>query len=257
MSPGSPHGTPPESSSCGGLRCALVTGASGGIGSAVALALAAEDWHVAVNYRTDERGAARTVAAIEAAGGRAHTVRADVRSPGAAERLFGALESEVGPVLALVNNAGVTADGLSATMSDEDWARVLETNLGAAFRFTRRALRGMLRARFGRIVNVSSVVALKGNPGQANYAAAKAGLLALTRTVAAEVARRGITVNAVIPGLIETPMVGDRFDALIPFVPARRIGSPQDVAECVRFLVSDGAGYVTGASLVVDGGLTA
>ncbi len=244
-------------SACGGERCALVTGASGGIGSAIARSLAAEHWHVAVNYRNDEDGAARTVAAIEADGGRAHTVFADVTRPGAAEQLFAALESEVGPVLALVNNAGATADGLCAAMPDAAWADVIETNLGAAFRFTRRALRGMLRARFGRIVNVSSVVALKGNPGQANYAAAKAGLLALTRTVAAEVARRGVTVNAVIPGLIETPMLGDRFDALIPFVPARRIGSPQDVAECVRFLVSDGAGYVTGASIVVDGGLTA
>jgi 3-oxoacyl-[acyl-carrier protein] reductase len=238
-------------------RCALVTGASGGIGSAIARQLAADGWHVAVNYRQDEEGATRTVAAIKADGGCAHAVQADVTEFDAAEKLFVSLETEYGPVLALVNNAGVVADGFCALMPDDDWARVMEINLGAAFRFTRRALRGMIRARFGRIVNISSVVGLKGNAGQANYAASKAGLLALTRTVAAEVGRRGITVNAVVPGLIETSMADERYNEWIPLVPARRVGTPQEVAACVGFLTSESASYVNGAAIVVDGGLTA
>jgi 3-oxoacyl-[acyl-carrier protein] reductase len=238
-------------------RCALVTGASGSIGSAIARQLAVDGWRVAVNYRQDEDGAARTVTAIEAEGGRAYAVRADVTQPEAAEAMFASLEAQFGHVAALVNNAGVVADGLCALMPDDDWARVMDTNLGAAFRLTRRALRGMLRTRFGRIVNISSVVGMRGNPGQANYAASKAGLLALTRTVASEVGRRGITVNAVVPGLIETPMAGDRYDEWIPLVPARRVGLPQEVAACVGFLASESASYVNGATLVVDGGLTA
>jgi 3-oxoacyl-[acyl-carrier protein] reductase len=239
------------------VRCALVTGASGGIGSAIARQLAADGWCVAVNYRQDEEGATATVAAIEADGGCARAVQADVTEPDLAEKLFVSLESELGPVLALVNNAGIVADGFCALMSDDAWARVMDVNLGAAFRLTRRALRGMIRARFGRIVNISSVVGLKGNAGQANYAASKAGLLALTRTVAAEVGRRGITVNAVVPGLIETSMADERYKDWIPLVPARRVGTPQEVAACVRFLASDSASYVNGAAIVVDGGLTA
>jgi 3-oxoacyl-[acyl-carrier protein] reductase len=238
-------------------RCALVTGASGGIGSAIARQLAADGWHVAVNYRQDEEGAAKTVAAIEADGGCAQAVQADVTEHDAAEELFVSLEAEFGPVLALVNNAGVVADGLCALMPDDDWTRVMDINLGAAFRLTRRALRGMIRAHYGRIVNISSVVGLKGNAGQANYAASKAGLLALTRTVAAEVGRRGITVNAVVPGLIETSMADERYKEWIPLVPVRRVGTPQEVAACVGFLASESASYVNGAAIVVDGGLTA
>lgn len=238
-------------------RCALVTGASGGIGSAIARMLAADDWHVAVNYRQDEEGAARTVEAIEADGGCAVAVQADVSELDAVEDLFGSLEAELGPVLTLVNNAGVVADGLCAMMSDDEWTQVMNVNLNAAFRLTRRALRGMIRARFGRIVNISSVVGLKGNAGQANYAASKAGLLALTRTVAAEVGRRGITVNAVVPGLIETSMARELYKEWIPFIPVRRVGTPQEVAACVRFLASESASYVNGAAIVVDGGLTA
>jgi 3-oxoacyl-[acyl-carrier protein] reductase len=240
-----------------GERCVLVTGASGGIGSAIARQLAGDGWRVAVNYRQDADGAARTVAAIEADGGCAYAVQADVTEPGAAEELFVSIEAHIGPVLGLVNNAGIVADGLCALMSDEDWARVMDTNLGAAFRLTRRALRGMIRAHYGRIVNISSVVGTNGNVGQANYAASKAGLLALTRTVAAEVGRRGITVNAVVPGLIETSMAGERYKEWIPLVPARRVGTPQEVAACVCFLASESASYVNGAAIVVDGGLTA
>src|SRR6202167_5851312 len=204
-----------------------------------------------------ERCALVTVAAIEAEGGHAHAVQADVTRPEAAEELFASLEAELGPVLALVNNAGVNADGLCAAMCDEDWARVIDTNLGAAFRLTRRALRGMLRARFGRVVNIGSVVGLKGNAGQANYAASKAGLIAFTRTVAAEVARRGITVNAVAPGLIDTSMTAELGREWARLVPAARAGSPEEVAACVGFLASESAGYVNGATLVVDGALTA
>jgi 3-oxoacyl-[acyl-carrier protein] reductase len=160
-------------------------------------------------------------------------------------------------VLALVNNAGINHDDLAPPLSDEEWSVVLDTNLTAAFRLTRRALRGMLRARAGRIVNISSVAGLRANPGQANYAAAKAGLMAFTKTVAVEVARRGITVNVVAPGVIDTEMTVGVSDELIAAVPARRIGTPEEVAACVQFLASDAASYVTGAVLSVDGGLAA
>jgi 3-oxoacyl-[acyl-carrier protein] reductase len=151
----------------------------------------------------------------------------------------------------------VNRDDLVPSLGDDEWREVIETDLTAAFRLTRQALRPMLRARYGRIVNISSVVALRTNPGQANYAAAKAGLIALTKTAAVEVARRGITVNAVAPGLIETQMTEELSGELLSFVPARRAGTPGEVAACVRFLVSDDASYVTGAVLSVDGGLAA
>jgi 3-oxoacyl-[acyl-carrier protein] reductase len=185
-------------------------------------------------------------------------VQADVRNKHAADELFGALEAEFHkPVLALINNAGVRHDDLGATLGDDEWSAVLDTNLTAAFRLTRRALKSMLRARAGRIINISSVVGLRANPGQANYAAAKAGLVALTKTIAVEVARRGITVNAVAPGWIETGMTSELEGGLLEAVPARRAGKPEDVAACVRFLASEEAGYVTGAVLTVDGGLAA
>ena len=237
--------------------CALVTGGGRGIGAATATALAADGWSIGVNDRSDAAAAARTVAEIEAAGGTALAVQADVADPAAADALFARLEAELGPVLVLVNNAGITADNLSPALSDDDWDRVVDTNLSGAFRLTRRALRPMLRARFGRIVNVASIVGLKANPGQANYAAAKAGLVGLTRTVAAEVARKGVTVNAVAPGLIDTEMTGALDGTLLSHVPARRAGTPEEVAACVRFLVSKEAGYVTGSTLTVDGGLSA
>lgn len=238
-------------------RCALVTGASGGIGSAIARRLAVDGWYVAVNYRQDEDGAARTVAAIKRGGGSARAIQADVTRPEAADELFGMLEAKFGPVLALVNNAGINADALCAGMADVDWTQVIDTNLSAPFRFTRRALKGMMRARFGRIVNIASVVGMKGNQGQANYAASKAGLIAFTRSVASEVARRGITVNAVAPGLIETAMTAELCEDWVRVIPARRVGLPDEVAACVGFLASDSAGYVNGATLLVDGALTA
>jgi 3-oxoacyl-[acyl-carrier protein] reductase len=236
---------------------ALVTGASKGIGAAIARALAADGWHVAVNYRSDEEGAKATVKAIEDAGGKAVALHADVAN-GAPDELFKQAEEQLGgPVLALVNNAGVAADGLAIQLDDDAWDRVIGTNLTAAFRLTRRAMRPMIKARYGRIVNVASVVGPRANAGQSNYAAAKAGLIGMTKTVAAEVARRGVTVNAVAPGFIETEMTKDIPDAVIEAIPARRVGAPDEVAAAVRFLASDDAAYVTGTTLYVDGGMSA
>lgn len=236
--------------------CALVTGASKGIGAATALALAADGWAVGVNYCSDQDGALQIVSEIENAGGRAKIVGGDIAN-GACEGLFESLVAEFGPVLALVNNAGIRADGLALQISDEQWQSVIDTNLSAAFRLTRHAMRAMLRARWGRIINIASVVGPRANPGQANYAAAKAGLIGMTKTIAVEVARKGVTVNAVAPGLIQTKMTEDIPSAFLDAVPARRPGTPDDVAACVRFLASDQAGYITGTTLFVDGGLSA
>ena len=237
---------------------ALVTGASKGIGAAVAIALAADGWNVGVGYRSDKEGAEKTVKAIEDAGGKAIAVEGDVADAnGVADELISKLEQEFGPVLALVNNAGITADSLAIQMGDDEWDSVINTNLTAAFRMTRRAMRPMLKARFGRVINVASVVGPRANAGQANYAAAKAGLIGLTKTVSHEVARRGITVNAVAPGFIETDMTKDMLDDVVKAIPARRAGQPEEVAAAVRFLASDDAAYVTGTTLFVDGGMSA
>jgi 3-oxoacyl-[acyl-carrier protein] reductase len=246
--------------------CALVTGASRGIGAATARALAEEGWSVAVNYSRDRDGAKSVASSIEEGGGTALAVRADVAHPEAPDEMLAEIAERLGPVLVLVNNAGITADNLSMRLSDEDWSRVLEVNLTAAFRLTRSTIGPMMRQRFGRVINVSSVVGLRANPGQANYAASKAGLIALTRTMAVEVARRGVTVNAVAPGLIETDLTSDFTSdgsdsngsgGLLDAIPARRTGSPEDVAACIRFLASDEASYVTGTVLPVDGGMSA
>jgi 3-oxoacyl-[acyl-carrier protein] reductase len=236
---------------------AIVTGASRGIGAAIAQALAADGWTVGVNYRSDADGAAQLAEAIADSGGHAVPLAGDVRLPADLDTIFGAMEAEHGPVLVLVNNAGVRVDGLAPQIDDEAWAQVVETNLSAAFRATRRALRPMLRARFGRIVNVASVVGPRANAGQANYAAAKAGLIGMTKTVAVEVARRGITVNAVAPGLVETKLTEGLNGDALGQIPARRTGTPEEVAACVRFLASPEASYVTGTTLTVDGGLSA
>jgi 3-oxoacyl-[acyl-carrier protein] reductase len=218
--------------------CAVVTGGTRGIGASIAARLETDGWRVARLAR--QNGAA---------------YRADVGNPEEVEAAFEQIEADLGPPLVLINNAGIRRDGLAIRMPHADWGDVVTTNLDGAFNCTQRALGPMLSARWGRVVNVSSVVAERANSGQANYAAAKAGLLALTRTVAREMARKGITCNAVVPGLIDTEMTEDVREQLLPAIPAGRAGSPDDVAACVAFLCSDEANYVNGAALAVDGGL--
>ena len=229
---------------------ALVTGGSRGIGAAIAQSLRDDGWRVATlsrNARVVGRSSTPTGADF----------RADVSDAAAVERAFDAIEADLGPVLALVNNAGHTDDGLTIRMRPEQWDAVISVNLTGAFNCTRRALRSMLPERFGRIVNLSSVVAERGNPGQANYAAAKAGLLGFTRTIAREMARTGVTCNAVTPGLIETGMTADVADGWLAQVPAGRMGRPDEVAAAVAFLCSEEAAYVNGSTLAVDGALGA
>jgi 3-oxoacyl-[acyl-carrier protein] reductase len=237
--------------------CALVTGAARGIGAACARALADDGWSVAVNYRSDAASAEDVAGQINDAGGQAWAIKADISKPDQVDGLFQSLEADAGAPLVLVNNAGIRADALTPQIDLADWYAVMDTNLSAAFQTTRRALPQMLRARFGRVINIASVVGLRANAGQANYAASKAGLIGLTKTVAVEVARRGITVNAVAPGLVQTQLTEGVGDGLADAIPARRPGTPEEVAACVRFLASDEASYVTGAVLTVDGGLSA
>jgi 3-oxoacyl-[acyl-carrier protein] reductase len=233
-----------------------VTGSSRGIGAATALALAGDGWHVRVNYRSDEAGAKEVVGKIEEAGGTATLFQGDVADAADVGRLVE--PGEDGPVLVLVNNAGVRLDNLSPSLTDADWQTVIDTNLTSTFRATRAALPKMMRARFGRVVNVASVAGIRANPGQANYSASKAGVIGFTKTVAAEVARRGVTVNAVAPGLIETAFTEEVLEGdMAKAIPARRVGTPEEVAACIRFLASPEASYVTGTTLTVDGGLSA
>lgn len=240
-------------------RTALVTGASRGIGRAVALALAADGHRVGFCYGADHDGAKETLAALEAVGAEAHMVRADVADAAAVDAAFTEIERALGPVTVLVNNAGTNRDGLLVRMAEEDWRHVLDVDLTGAFHTTKRAAKAMMKARFGRIVNVASVVALLGSAGQANYAAAKAGLIGFTRSVARELGARHITANVVAPGPIETAMtdvLADDWKATIGGnVPLGRFGTPEEVAAVVRFLCRDEAGYVTGAVIPVDGGL--
>lgn len=238
--------------------CALVTGAARGIGAAIARALAEEGWAVGVNYRSDADSAGELVREIEAAGGTAMALQADVSQAAAVTDLFAELESSLGRVAVLVNNAGALADGLLAETTDEEWDHVVQTNLSAAFWTCRRALMPMVRARFGRIVNIASIVGPNiGNGGQANYAAAKAGVVGLTRSVAKEVAHRGVTVNAVAPGFVETKLTDGVDRGWLKAIPARRAGTPEEIAAAVRFLASREATYITGITLTVDGGMTA
>jgi 3-oxoacyl-[acyl-carrier protein] reductase len=241
-------------------KTALVTGSSRGIGRAIAIELAGRGARVIVNYRAGAEAAAGVCAEIAAAGGQARAVGADVSQSAQVERLFTEATAAFGPVEVLVNNAGIARDNLLLRMSEDDWEAVLATNLTAAFLCTRAALRGMLRARWGRVVNVASVIALGANPGQANYAAAKAGLLALTRTLAREVGSRGITVNAVLPGYVETDMTADLSEAarqnLSGRIALERLGRPEEIAQAVAYLCSPAGSYITGHALVVDGGLS-
>jgi 3-oxoacyl-[acyl-carrier protein] reductase len=248
-----------EASTSRGLegRTALVTGASGAIGRACAIALAGQGARIVVAYGSDEQGAAETADQVKTAGGEAVLAQADLARSGAAKELVGAAGD--GGVDILVNNAGMTRDGLLLRMRDQDFDDVLAVNLVAAFRCTREALRGMLRRRWGRVVSISSVVGLVGNPGQANYAASKAGLIGLTMSVAREVAQRGITANVVAPGYIPSKLTDamseEAKQATLSGIPAGRLGTPEEVATAVRFLASEEAGYITGQVLAVDGGL--
>jgi 3-oxoacyl-[acyl-carrier protein] reductase len=240
-------------------RVALVTGGSRGIGQAIAGTLAAAGHRVAICFSSDTDGAKTTVAEIEAGGGTALAVQAAVQDPAAVDAAFKEIEDTLGPVEILVNNAGITRDGLIARMSDENWGDVIDVDLTGPFHTTRRAVPKMMRARFGRIVNVSSVNAHLGGAGQANYAAAKAGLVGLSRSVARELGSRGITCNVVAPGPIVTAMteaMGDDWMAGVSaVVPLGRPGTVEECAAVVAFLCSDAAGYVTGAVVPVDGGL--
>lgn len=242
-------------------RIALVTGGSRGIGRATCVALARRGAAVAVNYRSDAEAAKETLALIERAGGEGIVVEGDVRDPAAIDVMFGRIEDALGPVGILVNNAGLRRDGLGLRITDGMWDEVIQTNLSGAFGCARRALRTMVRSRWGRIVNVASVAGLHGSIGQTNYAAAKAGLIGMTRTLAREVGRKDVTVNAVAPGLVDTDLTsglpGRRRDELIAEIPAGRAGTTEEIAEVIAFLCSEEAAYINGAVVVADGGMTA
>lgn len=240
-------------------RTALVTGASRGIGRAIAECLASLGASVAINYVSRPDAAAEVVQAIESRQGQAIAVQADVSSSESVAAMVADVEDRLGPIQILINNAGITRDGLFARMSEQDWRAVIDTNLTGAFLCTKAVLRKMMRQRWGRIVNVSSVAGLAGNAGQANYAAAKAGLIGFTRSLAKEVGARQITVNAVAPGFVETDMTSGLEeqwkDQALALTPAGRFGRPGEVASTVAFLCTDEAAYITGQVISIDGGL--
>lgn len=237
-------------------KVALVTGGSRGIGRAVALEFASHGYYTAITYKENDEAAGETLELIRQAGGDGESLRFDAARAEQAEQALEGLLSRLGRVDALVNNAGIKADGLFLTMPRGDWESVLETTLMGFYNVTKPVLRRMARKKAGAIVSVSSVAALVGNRGQANYAAAKAGLIAASRTLAQEVARLGIRVNVVAPGLIATDMIKDApVEEIVKVIPMGRIGRPEEVAKVVRFLCSDEASYITGQVISVNGGM--
>ncbi len=240
-------------------KVALVTGASRGIGKAIALELAAQGADVAVNYAGNVAAAEEVVAEIKGMGRKAIMIQADVASTEACTAMVDQVVEELGKIDILVNNAGITKDGLLMRMSEEDWDAVLTTNLKSLFSCTKAAIKHMMKARSGRIVNISSVVGEMGNAGQSNYAAAKAGCVGFTKSVAKEVASRGITANVVAPGFIQTDMTAVLPEKVVASleasIPQARLGEPKDIAKAVAFLVSDDAAYITGQTLHVNGGM--
>jgi 3-oxoacyl-[acyl-carrier protein] reductase len=240
-------------------KVALVTGASRGIGRSIATTLAGAGALVVINYKSNATAAEEVVRAISAAEGQAAAIQADISEAAEVERLFKELLDRYGKIDILVNNAGITRDTLLLRMKEEDFDAVLQTNLRGVYLCTKAALRPMTRARGGRIINITSVVGLMGNAGQANYAAAKAGIIGFTKAAAREIASRNITVNAVAPGYIETELTDVLSEtvrqAILENIPLGRLGQPQDVADLVCFLASDAASYITGQTLTVDGGM--
>jgi 3-oxoacyl-[acyl-carrier protein] reductase len=239
-------------------QIALVTGASRGLGRAIALELGARGATV-IGTATTEAGAADIQRALDAAGIQGWGATANVTEAAACEALIGEIEKKFGAVTVLVNNAGITRDNLAMRMKDDEWDMVIETNLKAVFRLSKLVMRGMMKARFGRIINITSVVGEAGNPGQANYAAAKAGVAGMSRALAQELGSRNITVNCVAPGFIDTDMTralpDAQRDALLGKIPLGRLGHPDEIAATVAFLASKSAGYITGTTLNVNGGM--
>jgi 3-oxoacyl-[acyl-carrier protein] reductase len=243
------------------MRKTLVTGSSRGIGKAIALELARRGYALAVHYAGNQEAAEATAAEARELGAKQVVVLgADLSSPQAAQKLVADASTALGGLEVLVNNAGITRDTLLIRMKDEDWDLVIQTNLSAIFHTTREAIKLMMRPRWGRVINISSVVGILGNAGQANYVAAKAGLIGFTRSVAKEYATRGITVNAIAPGFIESDMTARLPESVVAEylkqIPAGRLGRPEEVAKAVAFLVSDDAAYINGQTLCVDGGMT-
>ena len=240
-------------------KVALVTGASRGIGRSIALMLAARGADIVINYAGNTEAAEKTKAEVEALGRKAMVIKADVGDTAACEAMMAEAVKEMGKIDILVNNAGITRDGLLMRMKEADWDAVLTTNLKSVYNCTKAVIKYMMKARSGRIVSISSVVGAMGNAGQANYAAAKAGIMGFTKAVAKEVASRGITVNAIAPGFIETDMTAvlpeKVVESLKAAIPMGRLGAPEDIAKAVAFLVSEDAAYITGQTLHVNGGM--